>query len=53
MKAIRWSIQLAALTALLLVLTLVNARADSNSVVLENATGGPFGAFDGTARSLA
>ena len=41
MKAIRWSVQLATLTALSLVLTVVEARADANSVALINATNGP------------
>ena len=47
MKAIRWSIQLSSLIALSLALTVVKARADANSVVLENATNGPLDAYTG------
>jgi hypothetical protein len=35
-----------------LVLTLVNARADSNSVALANADGGPFAAFNGSGQVI-
>src|SRR5882724_3304321 len=48
MKAIRWSIQLSSLVALSFALTVVEARADANSVVLENATNGPLDAYTGT-----
>ncbi|HXI82515.1 MAG TPA: S8 family serine peptidase [Verrucomicrobiae bacterium] len=52
MKAIRWSIQLSSLIALSFALTVVEARADANSVVLENATGGPFAAFNGSGQVI-
>jgi subtilisin family serine protease len=52
MKAIRWSIQLSGLIALSFALTTVEARADANSVVLENATGGPFAAYNGSGQVI-
>jgi Subtilase family/PEP-CTERM motif len=52
MKTIRRFIQLSSLVALSLALTLVNARADSNSVALANAVGGPFGAFNGSGQVI-
>jgi hypothetical protein len=52
MNAIRWSVRFSSLIALSLVLGLVDARADQNSVALENATGGPFGAFSGSGQTI-
>src|ERR1051326_3774590 len=52
MKSIRWSIHFSCLIALALALTLVDARADQNSVALENATGGPFAAFNGSGQVI-
>lgn len=52
MKAIRRFVQLPSLVVLSLALTVVEARADANSVVLENATGGPFGAFNGSGQTI-
>jgi subtilisin family serine protease len=52
MKAIRWFVQLSSLILLSLLFTRVDARADANSVVLENATGGPFGAFNGSGQVI-
>ena len=47
MKAIRRSIQLSSLIALSIALSVMEARADANSVVLENATNGPLDAYTG------